>query len=379
VYIFVVAADFTQSFLSLSLSGFRQKTSVPRLHTMAKSSFTLAVIVSLFVPGVAAAPIEEKDVQDAQKAWADGIVNIGKMHGSGKSADYIRAVSDELLDGQYAYKNVGADVKVLLRVSPAAGKTGVGLTRDDAFQYLFGQDPSNQEVRGFALRPWSGIRFENGGIVRGETAMAMGRCFLTDNAAAETVAEFTFGYIRDNTGTVRINLQHLSMPAAPTTSSAEVSSAKDSSHVLKKDAAPAAPEKSATGTVLKKDAADGSTTTTTAIPAPSTTAAAESFFSEANMNHRHVLHKDEKIGRQTKAPSESSGFNLWGWLSLCCQILAVVSILSSIFVAHSVSQMKSHPGMSLSDKISGAFGMSASQKVKKTDGCPLETAYDKHV
>merc|ERR1711957_634735 len=109
---------------------------------------------------------------------------------------------------------------------------------------------------------------------------------------------------------------------------------------------------------LKKDTAESLTVSTTTVAAPSSTAAAaDSFFGEANVNHRHVLHKDEKIGRPTKAPSVSNGFDLWGWISLCSQILAVVSILSSVFVAHSVSQMKSRPGVSLFEKILGAVGM----------------------
>ncbi|MEC9118556.1 MAG: phosphoribosyl-AMP cyclohydrolase, partial [Candidatus Thermoplasmatota archaeon] len=38
--------------------------------------------------------------------------------------------------------------------------------------------------------------------------------FFKDSEGAETKVEFTFGYITDSSGTLRINLHHSSMPAS---------------------------------------------------------------------------------------------------------------------------------------------------------------------
>ena len=73
------------------------------------------------------------------------------------------------------------------------------------------------EDRGFAIQPWSRVRFENAGfIIGGGMAIAMGNYWFTDaNTGEEARVEFTFGYFRDGDGDLRINLHHSSFPYQP--------------------------------------------------------------------------------------------------------------------------------------------------------------------
>ena len=59
------------------------------------------------------------------------------------------------------------------------------------------------------------MRFENVDIVtEGNTAIAMGNYFFTTPEGDEVKVEYSFGYILDAQGAVRINLHHSSMPYA---------------------------------------------------------------------------------------------------------------------------------------------------------------------
>ena len=58
------------------------------------------------------------------------------------------------------------------------------------------------------------VRFENAGVlIQGNTAQAMGNYFFTDPNGDEVKVEYTFGYMQDEAGALRITLHHSSMPA----------------------------------------------------------------------------------------------------------------------------------------------------------------------
>jgi hypothetical protein len=73
------------------------------------------------------------------------------------------------------------------------------------------------EDHGFALQPWSAVRF--GEQPSPSTAIPpspWATTIFTDAASgAETKVEFTFGYLRDPAGRLRINVHHSSLPYAP--------------------------------------------------------------------------------------------------------------------------------------------------------------------
>ncbi len=151
--------------------------------------------------------ITESEVILAQKEWGDAIVAIGKAYTEGK--DY-KAVARNAVDTMYAYD----EGRVLFKPTKAAHKQ-FRLTEDEAVSYFV--TGLESEDHGFALQPWSKVRFENSGIIIDEdSATAMGEYYFTDAKTGKEVnVEYTFGYIKDNNGKLLINLHHSSMPYIP--------------------------------------------------------------------------------------------------------------------------------------------------------------------
>ena len=74
---------------------------------------------------------------------------------------------------------------------------------------------TEMEDKGFAIKGWTAVRFENVDILtEGKVGMAMGNYFFTTPEGDEVKVEYSFGYILDDAGNVRINLHHSSMPYA---------------------------------------------------------------------------------------------------------------------------------------------------------------------
>jgi hypothetical protein len=85
-------------------------------------------------------------------------------------------------------------------------------TKEEALSYFVGGDI--EEDSGFALEPWTNVRFDNHDtILNGDTALSSGNYYFTSGETGEEVkVEYTFGYMLDEGGNVRIQLQHSSVP-----------------------------------------------------------------------------------------------------------------------------------------------------------------------
>ncbi|MEM8919170.1 MAG: phosphoribosyl-AMP cyclohydrolase [Pseudomonadota bacterium] len=152
----------------------------------------------------AAAPITAEEVAAAQQAWGEGIVTIGKAFTD--EADY-NAAADEHIKKFYAY---GDGATVLFKPTLAAEDQFRG-TFEEAMSYFIGTEGS--EDKGFAIKPWTAVRWENEGtIVDGDSAMAMGNYYFTDTDGNDTKVEYSFGYVRGADGDLKINLHHSSVP-----------------------------------------------------------------------------------------------------------------------------------------------------------------------
>ncbi|MEM6751576.1 MAG: hypothetical protein AAF630_01090 [Cyanobacteria bacterium P01_C01_bin.38] len=152
--------------------------------------------------------ITEKDVIDAQETWANAVIEIGKAYQN--KGDY-RAKAAETVDNLYGYD----EGKVLFKPT-LASEGQFRLTEEDAVSYFV--KGKIAEDTGFALRPWSKVRFENAGISVGcNDAVTMGNYYFTDaNTGKETKVEYTFGYRQNNDGKLMIDLHHSSLPFEPT-------------------------------------------------------------------------------------------------------------------------------------------------------------------
>ena len=150
--------------------------------------------------------IEEADINNAQRAWGDGIVAIAKAHQSG--GDYV-GIARNHVETLYAY----GLTNVLFKPTLAA----IEQFRPDfesALSYFVASNNACPEDKGFAIKGWTNVRFENADIIlEDSTALAMGNYFFTSPEGDEVKVEYTFGYIVDNSGNLRIQLYHSSMPA----------------------------------------------------------------------------------------------------------------------------------------------------------------------
>ena len=73
---------------------------------------------------------------------------------------------------------------------------------------------SVSEDKGFALKPWKKINFdERKIIILNELALSMGNYFFQSVDGCDAVkVEYTFGYVKDNDNNLLINLHHSSIP-----------------------------------------------------------------------------------------------------------------------------------------------------------------------
>ena len=148
--------------------------------------------------------ITEQEVLDAQKQWGDGIVAISKVYLD--KGDY-NARAAEHIKSLYAYEQG----KVLFKPTLASDDQ-FRETFDEALSYFVGG--VIEEDKGFAIKPWDKVRFgEQEIITDSDSALAMGNYFFTPHGEEkETKVEYTFGYMKDADGKLRINLHHSSLP-----------------------------------------------------------------------------------------------------------------------------------------------------------------------
>lgn len=175
-----------------------------------KLAIALVATAALSGPALAATasdPITEADVLAAESHWGDGIVNIGKQFSEG--GDYKAAAADHIAKF-YAY----GDGKVLFKPTKAA-EDQFRETPDEALSYFVGG--KEKEDHGFAIQPWTKVRFENDGIViRKDSATAMGNYYFTDAKTGKDVkVEFTMAFKRATDGHLELFTHHSSLPYVP--------------------------------------------------------------------------------------------------------------------------------------------------------------------
>merc|ERR1719456_2023438 len=152
-----------------------------------------------------AAEMTKEMIEAAQQAWGDGIVNIAAAHPDG---DYVQTATDHI-NTLYGY---GLS-PVLFKPTLAAQEQFRG-TFDKALSYFVASNNECPEDKGFAIKGWTAVRFENTEIIltAGSVGMAMGNYFFTTPDGDEAKVEYSFGYMLDADGNVRIILHHSSMP-----------------------------------------------------------------------------------------------------------------------------------------------------------------------
>lgn len=152
------------------------------------------------------AAITAADVEAAQKAWGESIVAVSTAKREGRDP---KPYAEKHINTFYGYK-YGT---VLFKPTVAAVDQFRG-TYDEALSYFIGG--SNPEDKGFALNPWTNVRWENEGVITDkDSAIAMGNVYFTKTDGSVTKAEFTLGFFRNKEGNVMLNVHHSSIPFSP--------------------------------------------------------------------------------------------------------------------------------------------------------------------
>ena len=149
--------------------------------------------------------VTQEQVEKIQNIWGDGVVKIGALKHDRKECEKF---ASEFLDNLYAF-NKG---KVLFKPTKCE-KEQFRPTKSEALSYFIsGDDRACDEDKGFAIQPWTKVRFENTGfILEIDRAISMGNYFFTDLDGNEAKVEYTFGYKSIN-GNLKIDLHHSSFP-----------------------------------------------------------------------------------------------------------------------------------------------------------------------
>jgi len=152
--------------------------------------------------------IKKEQVEAAQNEWGAGIVKIGALKDNRAECE---AFTNKFLDKLYAF-----DQGVVLFKPTKAAMEQFRPTKPKALSYFIaGEDRACKEDGGFAIAPWTKVRFENSDIILERyRALAMGNYYFTDLNGVEAKVEYTFGY-RVINGALKINLHHSSFPYNP--------------------------------------------------------------------------------------------------------------------------------------------------------------------
>ena len=153
--------------------------------------------------------ITEQEVLDAQKAWGEGIVKIGKVYL--EKGDY-KTAAIEHINNFYNYQEGVVLFKPTL-VSEKQFRTDF----QGALSYFIGGDENYPEDHGFAIKPWSNVRWENIGTkIIGNMAVAMGNYYFTPAKGGDDVkVEYSFAYTKDKDGKLKIILHDSHLPYKP--------------------------------------------------------------------------------------------------------------------------------------------------------------------
>ena len=149
--------------------------------------------------------ITKEQVLDVQQKWGSGVVKIGSLKDRRAECE---AFASEFLDDRYAFEGEN----VLFKPTKCESEQFRPTKLEALSYFIAGDDRACNEDKGFAIQPWTNVRFENTGIILEENrAISMGNYFFTDLDGNEAKVEYTFGY-KLIEGKLKIDVHHSSFP-----------------------------------------------------------------------------------------------------------------------------------------------------------------------
>ena len=155
--------------------------------------------------------ITEKGLAEARQIWGDALIAISKAFEE-EGVDAARVVANGALDTAYGFE-LGP---VLFKPTLASGEQTFRTTRDGALAYFVGHSDEYPGDSGFGIKGWRSVFSETAAtFIQGDVAMWMGRVTCTDKSGDITMLDKSWGYKKDEAGTLRIVLHHSSLPYQP--------------------------------------------------------------------------------------------------------------------------------------------------------------------
>ena len=154
------------------------------------------------------------EVNAAQQAWCDALVKIGKIKEEG--GDY-KAFAAQVLTDAYNYDNG----KVFFKPTLTFGDQTFRNDKKGALAYFVGGDPDYPNDKGFALKPWVKVRYDNAGAenegiqIYGSTAITMGNVWVTAKDGTEVMVDKTWVFKKGKDGKLRIIVHKSALPFNP--------------------------------------------------------------------------------------------------------------------------------------------------------------------
>lgn len=157
------------------------------------------------------ATITPEEVNAAQQAWCDGLVNIGKVYKEG--GDY-KGVASKFIDDAYDFTGGRTFFRPTLATAPQAFRT----SKAGALAYFVGGDANFPDDKGFALSPWVKARYDNAVEgsnaiqIHGNVALAMGNVYLTGEDGKEIFVDKVFAFRKCPDGKLRLIVHKSALP-----------------------------------------------------------------------------------------------------------------------------------------------------------------------
>lgn len=185
------------------------------MNTLRNYSLMIALLLAIAIMPASAkwnskkAMITVTEVEAAQKAWGEGIVSIGQKYAAGD--DYTQAARNHI-NRFYNY----ADGNVLFKPT-LTSEVQFRNDKEGALSYFVGGNDNYTEDKGFAIKGWKNVRWESAGItIQNGVALAMGNYYFTPaDESTEVKVEYSFVYVKDRNGNLKIVLHDSHKPYNP--------------------------------------------------------------------------------------------------------------------------------------------------------------------
>lgn len=155
--------------------------------------------------------ITEEEVLSSQRQWEKGLVEISKAYDA-KGHAAAKAMAEKVIDSTYDYSYGPVLFKPTLTSAPQTFRTD----REGALSYFVGGNPKYPNDTGFALKGWRNVDIQNIAIyLFGKTAVSMGKVHFTDKNGKITSVDKSWGFRKDDDGTIRMVMHHSSLGVPP--------------------------------------------------------------------------------------------------------------------------------------------------------------------